>query len=103
MPRAKRQQSQPERVDPADLAAGHMFPELFDQPPPFALISQEAIERPFAPAAAVQHTIPDLPPIDWEHIRKKQVERRRSRGGGRARRGRPPIFTAPAEQQEREP
>ena len=72
---------------------------------PYAWLGKGAVQdvRRAAPAAAVQHTIPDLPPIDWEHIRKKQVERRRSRGGGRARRGRPPIFTAPAEQQEREP
>ena len=65
-------------IDPAELAAGYLFPELFADAP-FSLISQEAEEHPFAPSAAVQHTIPDLPPVDWEHIRKKDAERRRQR------------------------
>ena len=33
MPRSKRQSSQPEHVDPAELAAGYMFPELFQDEP----------------------------------------------------------------------
>jgi hypothetical protein len=65
-----------------DLAAGYLFPELFADEP-FSLISQEAEERPFAPSAAVQYLMPDMPPVDWEHIRKKDAERRRQR---RARR-----------------
>ena len=95
-PQARRSRpSQSERVDPADLAAGYMFPELF-QDEPLLLRSQEVTERPFAPSAAVQYTIPDLPPVDWEHIRKKQAEQRRARSVGRARRNRPPTITAPA-------
>jgi len=86
-------------IDPAELAAGYMFPELF-QDEPLILRSQEVTERPFVPSAAIQYTIPDLPPVDWEHIRQKQAEQRRARRHYTARRGRPttpPIFTAPAE------
>ena len=50
-------------IDPADLAAGYMFPELFDDEQPL-LRSQEATNSPFQPSAAVQHTMPGLPPID---------------------------------------
>jgi hypothetical protein len=89
--------SQP--IDPADLAAGYLFPELFADEP-FSLISEEAEERPFAPSAAVQHTIPDLPPVDWEHIRKKDAARRRQRRARRSTsepRVRPLVFVPTAE------
>ena len=74
MPR--RRNNEPEQIDPADLAAGYMFPELFADEP-FALRSQEAIERPFVPTAATQLSMPGLPPIDWEQIRQKQAEKKR--------------------------
>lgn len=79
-------------IDPADLAAGYMFPELFDDEP--LLRSQEATETAFQPSAAVQHTMPDLPPIDREHIRRRQAARRR----GRVRRKppQPTVITEPS-------
>ena len=80
MPRQPRKKKLAENapIDPADLAAGYMFPDLFADEP-LVLRSQEATERPFAPSAAVQYTIPDLPPVDWEHVRKKQQEAARAR------------------------
>ena len=101
MARRKVKPAQDAPIDPAELAAGYMFPELFSDEP-LTLCSELATERPFVPSAAVQYTMPGLPPIDWEHIRKKQVERRRARRVGAARRaaqagrGSPPVFTAPA-------
>jgi hypothetical protein len=72
----RRPETQP--IDPADLAAGYLFPELFAAEP-FAWHSQEAEDSPFQPTAHVQHTIPDLPPVDWDHMRRKQAEQRRKR------------------------
>jgi hypothetical protein len=98
MPR--RRNNEPERVDPADLAAGYMFPELFADEP-FALRSQEAIERPFAPTAAAQLSMPGLPPVDWEHIRQKQAEARQRRQRRQTAPAAPRVFVVepPAEEQ----
>ena len=82
-------------IDPAELAAGYMFPELFADEP-LVLRSQLDTERPFVPSAAVQYTMPDLPPVDWEHIRKKQQEAARVRRRRRPPQPSPPTFTAPA-------
>ena len=65
-------------IDPAELAAGYIFPELFADAP-FRLISQFADDSPFRPAAVVQRTLPDMPPPDYEHIRRTDAERRRNR------------------------
>ena len=90
MPR--RRKAEPEQIDPADLAAGYMFPELFADEP-FALRSQEVVERPFVPTAAAQLSMPGLPPVDWEHIRKKQAEKKRR--SAHAKTGRQPAPAAP--------
>ncbi len=95
MARRKVKPAQDAPIDPGELAAGYMFPELFADEP-LVLRSELATERPFQPSAAVQFTMPDLPPIDWEHIRKKQAEQRRARRSRSAPQP-PAIFTAPAE------
>jgi hypothetical protein len=93
-------------IDPAELAAGcwgtiyRALTELF-QDEPFILRSQEVTERPFLPSAAVQFTMPDLPPVDWEHIRRKQAEQRRARRSRNAPQP-PAIFIAPAERKDGE-
>ena len=66
-------------IDPSQLASGYMFPELFE-PPPFALRSQEAHDSPFEPQPKpIQHQIPDMPPIDWDHIRRLQHKQKLAR------------------------
>ena len=99
MPR-RRKNDQPERVDPADLAAGYMFPELFANEL-FAFRSQEAIERPFVPTAAAQLSMPGLPPVDWEHIRKKQAQARQARQRRQPAPAAPRVFVVepPSEEQ----
>lgn len=99
MARRKVKPAQEAPIDPAELAASYMFPELFADEP-LVLRSKLATERPFQPSAAVQFTIPDLPPVDWEHIRRKHAEQRRVRRVGAARRSAPQppaIFTTLAE------
>ncbi len=85
-----RRKSQPaeQPIDPANLAAGYMFPELFEERERLILRSQEATDQPFTPSAAVQHTMPDMPPVDWEHIvRKQQAEQRRKKNPRHAQGG----------------
>ncbi len=74
----KQRRATEQPIDPSQLASGYMFPELFADPP-FRLVSQEADDSPFAPSSVVQHTMPDLPSVDWDHIRRKHAEQRRMR------------------------
>jgi len=62
----------------AELADGPLFPELFADAP-FRWRDQIADDSPFRPATIVQQTMPDMPPPDYEHIRRKDAERRRAR------------------------
>lgn len=62
----------------AELAAGPLFPELFADEP-YTWHDQIADDSPFRPAAVVQRALPDMPPPDYEHIRRKDAERRRAR------------------------
>lgn len=100
MARRKVKPAQDAPIDPAELAAGYMFPELFTDEP-LVLRGELATEPLFVPSAAVQYIMPDLPPLDWEHIRKKQAEQRRARRRRPAPTS-PPIFTAPAERKDGE-
>jgi hypothetical protein len=76
-------------IDPAQLAAGYMFPDLFTEPP-FTLVSEAAADSPFAPSAAVQHTMPGMPPVDWEHIRRQRAAARTTKT---RRQKQPTVFT----------
>ncbi|KPV49673.1 hypothetical protein SE17_31285 [Kouleothrix aurantiaca] len=98
MPR--RRKDEPEQIDPAGLAAGYMFPERFAAES-FALRSQEATERPFAPTAAAQLAMPGLPPVDWEHIRQKQAQARQARKRRQPAPAAPRVFVVepPTEEQ----
>jgi hypothetical protein len=71
-----------------------MFPELFEDEP-LTLRCQEVEQRPFAPTAALQYTLPDLPPVDWERIRQKQraAAQHRRRRGRQQRTAPAPIVT----------
>jgi hypothetical protein len=75
-PKIKKRCATAQPIDPAELAAGYMFPDLFADAP-FSLISQEAEDSPFMPSAAVQCVMPDMPPIDWDHIQQKDAARKR--------------------------
>jgi hypothetical protein len=66
-------------ADPTELAAGYMFPDLFADEPPLVLRSQDYDESPFEPAATTQIAMPDMPPVDWNHIREKAAAERRRR------------------------
>ncbi len=74
-------------VDPAELAVGYMFPELFADESPLILRSQNYDESPFEPSATVQHAMPDMPPVDWNHIRARAAQQRRRPCGGAAANG----------------
>ncbi|MBK9709753.1 MAG: hypothetical protein IPO81_00215 [Kouleothrix sp.] len=61
-------------AEPQELAAGYMFPELFDDAPCAALLPPQLVEAsPWQPAEAVQQQLPGMPPIDWEHVRAQQA------------------------------
>ena len=68
--------------DPAELAAGYLFPELFETEPLHpegTRRSQEAEDTPFRPSAVVQPRLPGMPPVDWEHVRQREAAQRRKR------------------------
>jgi len=86
--------------DPAELAAGYMFPDLFADEP-LTLRSQEYQESPFAPAATAQLALPGMPPPDWDHIREKAAAERRARRQRRAQPKPPAVTIRPTDDPER--
>ena len=70
-----------------------LFPDGTDLPL-FSGTPQQVLDQPFVPEDHTykQALLPDMPEIDYEHIRTKDQERKRRRSHPRPHTGARPIF-----------